>query len=142
MSMLERKDSKDYICLYNTNNWKLIKVIFFSTKKMKFFFLKKFKVENSLDLIDLKWSNDDSILCTWDICLDYKIFFFRIDGKLLFEYKAYEYALGIKNVVFSPLKLVAISSFDQKVRILNLINWKIIGEFDHTIYSSFESVVN
>ena len=49
----------------------------------------------------------------------------------MLRFQAYDYALGIKTVEYSNKSLfVAIGSFDEKIRLLNAITWKEIGELD------------
>ena len=46
------------------------------------------------------------------------------------SYSAYEYGLGIKSVKWSPSsQLLAVGSYDQKVRLLNYYTWKPLMEF-------------
>ena len=41
------------------------------------------------------------------------------------SYSAYDDALGIKTVRWSPTgQLLAVGSFDQKLRVLNCLNWR------------------
>jgi hypothetical protein len=62
------------------------------------------------------WSLDDTSLIVWDSCLEYRIFRYALDGKLLGRYSAYENnALGIKAVCRSRAGIIAVGSYDQKV---------------------------
>lgn len=48
------------------------------------------------------------------------------------KYQPYDYALGIKNVQFCHSgDLVAVGSFDEKIRLINLISLRLITEFEH-----------
>lgn len=64
------------------------------------------------------------------------------NGSLLTSFTAYENALGIKNVRWSPSgQLLAIGSYDGKIRIMNHLTWKIISEFDHPTQMRTERAV-
>jgi WD40 repeat protein len=94
--------------------------------------LHSFEVETE-DLADLKFSPDGKYICAWDSMMDYKLALYRLDGTLVNSYSAYENLLGIKKVQWGPTsQLIAIGSYDSKIRILNRINWKIVDIFDHT----------
>lgn len=97
------------------------------------------------------------------VCPQYKILLYSLDGRLLATYCAYEWALGIKSVAWSPSsQFLAVGSYDGKVstvglrqlttspwgpgltappsqvRILNHVTWKVLTELEHpaTIHSS------
>lgn len=56
-----------------------------------------------------------------------------MDGRCLSKFSAYQYALGVKAVSWSwTSQFLAIGSYDQRVRLLNNISWKMIGDFTHT----------
>jgi hypothetical protein len=51
---------------------------------------------------------------------------------LLLKYQPYDYALGIKVVDFSKRgDIIAIGSYDEKIRLINLITLKLITELEH-----------
>jgi len=116
MAMVERKDCKDYISVYVCATWE---------------HLRQFKVD-STDLTDLAWAPDGSALVIWDNPLDYKLLVYSPDGRLLSRFQAYENALGIRSVSWSPSsQFVSVGSYDQKLRLLNHITWKVMAEFNH-----------
>ena len=44
------------------------------------------------------------------------------------KFEPYNYFLGIKTVKYSnSTQFVAIGSFDEKIRLLNALTWKLIG---------------
>lgn len=46
----------------------------------------------------------------------YNLLLYSVDGRCMATFKAYEYALGIKSVCWSPSsQFLAIGSFDEKV---------------------------
>lgn len=89
-----------------------------------------------------------------------------MDGRCIAYYSAYEFALGIKSVTWSPSsQFLAIGSFDQKAskikfsiefhvsalnqvlylihqcRVLNHITWKVVAEHNHPNTLDTETVV-
>ncbi len=123
MALAERRDCKDFISVFSCSEWQLII---------------NFKVDTN-DLAGLSWSPDGKVLCVWDSVLDYKVFLYSMDGRCLSTYSAYEHALGVKCVRWSPTsQFLAIGSFDQKLRVLNHMTWKTVMEHFHptTIDSS------
>lgn len=116
MALAERRDCKDYISIFDCSLWQL---------------LINFKVDTS-DLAGLCWSPDSKVLCVWDSIMDYKVFLYSMDGRCIATYSAYEHALGVKSVKWSPTsQFLAIGSFDQKLRILNHVTWKTVVEHVH-----------
>ena len=116
MALAERRDCKDHISLFDCSQWQLVR---------------HFPVETS-DLAGLSWSPDAKVLCVWDSVLDYKVFLYSLDGRCLSTFSAYDHALGVKCVRWSPTsQFLAIGSFDQKLRILNHVTWKTVAEHLH-----------
>uniref|UniRef100_A0A3P9J0B4 WD repeat containing, antisense to TP73 n=1 Tax=Oryzias latipes TaxID=8090 RepID=A0A3P9J0B4_ORYLA len=131
MALAERRDCKDYVSIFVCDDWHL---------------LRHFEAETQ-DLSGLEWSPNGCVLAVWESCLEYKMLLYSLDGRLLSTYSAYEWSLGIKSVSWSPSsQFLAIGSFDEKVRILNHITWKIIAQFEHpaiidntkTVYKEIE----
>ncbi|XP_075461025.1 WD repeat-containing protein WRAP73 isoform X2 [Ascaphus truei] len=116
MALAERRDCKDYISIFVCNDWRL---------------LRHFETETH-DLTGIDWAPNGCVLAVWDTCLEYKVLFYSLDGRLLSTYCAYEWSLGIKSVAWSPSsQFLAIGSFDEKVRILNHVTWKPIKQLEH-----------
>ena len=86
----------------------------------------------------MSWSSSGHILCVWDSVLDvslvityqnlvinliqntsfsqYKVLLYSLDGRPLMSYSAYDNALGVKSVVWSPSsQFLSIGSYDQMV---------------------------
>ncbi|KAH9513432.1 WD repeat-containing protein wrap73 [Bulinus truncatus] len=62
----------------------------------------------------------------------YKVVLYSLDGRCLSKFSAYDLALGIKAVTWSPSsQFLAIGSFDEKVRLLNHITWKTVATLSH-----------
>lgn len=128
MALAERRDCKDHVSIFDCSLWELVQ---------------HFPVETA-DLTGLSWSPDGTVLCVWDSILDYKVFLYSLDGRCLSAYSAYEHALGVKCVRWSPTsQFLAIGSYDQKLRILNHVTWKTVAEHLHppTLESGSTAVV-
>lgn len=68
------------------------------------------------DLAGVRWSPDGEVLCVWESSLCYKVLLYSLDGRLISTYSAYEHALGIKSLCWSPSgQFLGVGSYDQKV---------------------------
>ena len=77
-----------------------------------------------LDLCDLMWAPNNNFIVAWDSCLHYKLVPICPFMGLIKSICPYESALGIKIVVFSHnSKLLAVGSFDEKIRLFNALTW-------------------
>jgi WD40 repeat protein len=64
--------------------------------------------------------------------------------RVLSRYSAYENALGVKSVSFNKdtsRVLLAVGSYDQKIRILNALTWRAISELSHPSPFTSETAV-
>ncbi|RDD42428.1 WD repeat-containing protein WRAP73 [Trichoplax sp. H2] len=126
MALAERRDCKDHISILACKSWNL---------------LKNFQIDTN-DMAGLAWSSNGHILCVWDSVLDYKVLLYSLDGRPLMSYSAYDNALGIKSVAWSPSgQFLSIGSYDQMVRLLNNITWKPVARFLHSTSVDSEKVV-
>ena len=126
MALAERRECKDYISIFDCSSWQLCR---------------HFPVDTN-DLAGLMWSPDGRVLCVWDSVLEYMVMIYSLDGRLLASYSAYGHALGVKCVTWSPSsQFLAIGSFDQKLRVLNHITWKIVAEWSHPVTVDHSNVV-
>ncbi|KAL5569800.1 hypothetical protein UlMin_026375 [Ulmus minor] len=115
-----RRDCKDYINLLSCHTWEIMGVFAIDT----------------LNLADIEWSPDDSVIVIWDSPLDYKVLIYSPDGRCLFKYQAYESGLGVKSDSWSPCgQFLAVGSYDQMLRVLNHLTWKTFAEFDAPLSS-------
>lgn len=116
MALVERKETKDYIGIYHTGEWKLVNYIQAET----------------FDLNDITWSPDNSVILCVDTPLEYKLLVFCPAQGLLCKYQPYEYGLGIKSFKFADNSLYcAVGSYDEKLRLFNCLSWKVITELEH-----------
>ena len=129
MALAERRDCKDYLSIFDTEKWNLVRHFSVDTK----------------DLAGLSWSPNGNIICVWESCFTYHLYLYTIDGYCISSYTAYselyQFGLGIKSVTWSPSgQFLAVGSYDQKVRLLNHITWKVIAEYDHVTIVDDSSV--
>lgn len=116
LAVAERRDCKDFVSIFDCTSWQLLKHIDTETD----------------DLGGLQWSPDGNVLCVWESCLMYKVLIFSLDGRCLATYRAYDLALGIKQLQWSSTsQFLAIGSYDEKLRLLNHLTWKAIIELTH-----------
>ena len=67
--------------------------------------------------------------CGW--CRE-QILVYSPDGRCLYKYSAYDNALGLKTVAWSPCgQFLGCGSYDQVVRALNYLTFKPVAEFSH-----------
>ena len=96
--LVQRTDCKEYISLVSCSAWELRSRIAITTQ----------------DLADLAWSPDSSCFVVWDTMLTYKLLVYSSEGLCLASFSAYQDALGIRSLRFSPNgQMLAIGSFDQ-----------------------------
>ena len=99
---------QDYVGIYTTESWELVR---------------HFQVD-SVDLEDLAWSPDDTYLAIWDAPLEYKLLIYSPHGRKLADYQAYDNALGIKGVTWSPSsQFLAVGSYDEVCRVFTTLTW-------------------
>ncbi|KAK6176062.1 hypothetical protein SNE40_014418 [Patella caerulea] len=125
MALAERRDCSDFISIFACDNWTL---------------LKNFECDTE-DLAGVNWSPNDWVLCVWESELKYKVLIYHPDGSCLSKYSAYNWALGIKSISWSPTsQFLVIGSYDEKVRILNNRTWQKLIEFSHPATIDEENV--
>jgi WD40 repeat protein len=118
MALAHRIDCRDTVGIYSTSTWG--KATEFAT--------------GTVDMDDLSWSPDGSVICVSDTELNYSIIIFSPDGKRLSRYSAYENALGVKSVAWNPAgTLLAVGSYDQNARLMTHASWNPIAELVHTV---------
>lgn len=116
MALAERRDCKDYISIFTCSTWELVK---------------HFETDTD-DLTGIEWSPDGRVLGVWECPLTYKVLLYSVDGRCIAKYSAYDNALGVKSIAWSPTsQFLALGSYDEKLRLLNHITWKTVAEHDH-----------
>ena len=70
MALAERRDTKDYVSIFNCDKWSL---------------LSHFEVATN-DLAGLSWSPDGRLLCVCDSIVHYNVLVYSIDGKCVSTY--------------------------------------------------------
>lgn len=126
MLLAERRECKDYCSIFSCDNWQL---------------LKHFEVDTD-NLEGLAWSPNGSTFAVWESPLEYKVLIYSVDGRCINKFQPYKWSLGVRTAEWIPSgQLLAIGSYDQKVRILNHITFKSIMEFDHPLKISSKDLV-
>jgi len=115
LAVAERSNHIDILGIYSVRHWQLIH---------------RFNVEGIADLHDVTWSPDGQHLFCRNSELSYKFAVYSPRGRKVFEYAAYDNALGIRCSAWSPnSKYLAVGSYDDRVRIFNTMTWRIVSEF-------------
>jgi WD40 repeat protein len=119
MTVGHRIDLQDYIGVYATKPWAE---------------LSKFKCakDSGNDLASLQWTPNSAHIVASDSHLMYKFAVYTPAGEVVAFYEAYQQALGLRQVVFhrgaqgtTPIcPLVALGSYDGKVRLLSTTHWQ------------------
>ncbi|XP_075928983.1 WD repeat-containing protein WRAP73-like [Petromyzon marinus] len=126
MALAERRDGTDCVSIFSCSDWQL---------------RQHFKVETE-DLEGLAWSPSGSELCVWDSALQYGVCVYSWEGRPLCRLRAYSWALGVRCVAWNPAgSVLAVGSYDQKVRLLNHVTWQKVAEMVHTSSMNDPSVV-
>ncbi|KAI8930103.1 Quino protein amine dehydrogenase [Entophlyctis helioformis] len=124
-ALAERTDAKDFVSIYECEDWTLLKRWPVATK----------------DLDGIAWSPDGRFIAVWEPCLEYNVFIYHPDGRLVHNYSAYDMGLGIKTVRWSPSgQFLAVGSYDQKCRLLNYYTWKPLIELTHPTNLPFRDI--
>lgn len=122
LAVTERTNHIDILGIYSVKHWQLIH---------------RFNIDGITDLYDIKWSFDDQYILCINNGLLYKFVVYTPRGRKVFEFCAYENALGIRCSDWSKNnQYLSIGSYDNKIRIFNTMTWRIVSEFkcDQTIY--------
>jgi len=116
MALLERRNYKDFVSVFACDGWEMLKHFATDTK----------------DSADLAFSSNGCMIAIWDSKLEYKVAIYSLDGRFISAYSAYDFALGVKCVTWTPSnQFLAIGSYDQQVRLLNNVTWKSVCELKH-----------
>lgn len=116
MAVAERRECRDMVGVYRTEDWALAS---------------HFAVDMQ-DLHHLAWSPDGRALCLWDTPLEYRVCVYSPDGRKLSQYEAYDHALGVKTLSWSPSgQFFAAGSYDQQARVFNTVTYKVLATLPH-----------
>nr|XP_022337622.1 WD repeat-containing protein WRAP73-like [Crassostrea virginica] len=126
MALAERRECKDFISIFACDSWELVK---------------HFETETD-DLAGIEWSPDGRVLAVWESPIKYKILLYTLDGRCVSKFSAYDNALGIKSLAWSPTsQFLALGSYDEKLRVLNHITWNAVATHSHPPTLKEEDVV-
>jgi len=126
MLLAERRDCKDHCSIFACDNWQL---------------LKHFEVDTD-NLDGISWSPNGCTFAVWESPLEYKVLVYNVDGQCVNKFQPSKWSLGVKTVCWpSSGQLLAIGSYDQKIRLLNHITYKLIMDFEHPLKISSKDLV-
>jgi WD40 repeat protein len=70
------------------------------------------------------------------------VFVYNVSGQCISKFQPQKWSLGVKTLNWSPSgQLLAIGSYDQKVRLLNHITYSMIMELEHPLKISSKDLV-
>ncbi|KAF9993581.1 WD repeat-containing protein wrap73, partial [Entomortierella chlamydospora] len=161
MAIVERKECKDYISIYATEDY-------WSRPPLHTFGVNAPEGEGVTaaagikDVDGIVWSPNGHYLLVWENpILELKIAVYFMDGRCVGSYSVAPDidgslsshhtsqgpgsgnttgggGMGVKSVCWHPgSKLVALGGYDQKIRLLNHLTWKPILEFHHSAYIKY-----
>lgn len=117
MALARRVDCRDVISLFSTESWRELVAA----------------PADTADLAGLHWSPNSAYLAVWDSPLEYRVAIYTRDGRHCETFTAYEHALGVRAVAWSPgSQFLAVGSYDEKLRILSHLTWQPLAEFRHS----------
>eukprot|EP00483_Globobulimina_turgida_P006665 UN06675 len=98
LAVTERSNHMDILGIYSVKYWQLIH---------------RFNIDFITDLYDILWSDNDQYILCINNSLLYKFVIYTPRGRKVFEYSAYDNALGIRCFSFSKNnKYLSIGSYD------------------------------
>ncbi|ORX48102.1 YVTN repeat-like/Quino protein amine dehydrogenase [Piromyces finnis] len=127
LAVAGRKDCKDFINIYECNEWSL---------------LKHFVIEDS-DLQEILWSPDGKYLAVINNSLEYNVYIYYPDGRLIKKYTNNKIGLGVKSANWSPsAQILAVGDYEQNVTLLNNYTWDPLIKFSHDTIIEDSTIVN
>ncbi|KAJ2331460.1 WD repeat-containing protein wrap73, partial [Coemansia sp. RSA 2681] len=116
MAVAQRHDYHDFIGLYDTGTWTMVREI---------------AVPDMVDLAGLKWSPDGLHLVAWDMAANFCAVVVNVGGvvkRVITE----DHMLGVRACAWAPsAQLLALSGYDNKIRMLNHLTWRPIATLVH-----------
>ncbi|KAJ2890914.1 hypothetical protein GGI21_006013, partial [Coemansia aciculifera] len=119
MAVAQRHDFRDYIGLYDTQTWTMVREI---------------AVAETVDLAGLEWSPDGLHLVVWDVPANFCLVVVNVGGIVKRVYTEDEEGavLGVRTCRWAPsAQLLAVAGCDQKVRLLSHLTWRPIATLVH-----------
>ena len=128
VAVLHKIDLADHIAVYSMSPWSEIS---------------KFKCkESNNDVMSIQWTPNSAHIIAISSHLQYKVLIYSSSGELISAYEAYTQMLGIRNatihrypcniqngianmVDIPPCPLIALGSYDSKVRLMSSSLWKV-----------------
>ncbi|KAJ2715653.1 WD repeat-containing protein wrap73 [Coemansia spiralis] len=114
MAIAQRHDYHDYVAVYDTEDWRLVREIALDT----------------VDVAGLAWSPDGLHIVAWDTASSYSVAVVNVAGmvKRLTE----DEGLGVRTCAWGPTgQLLALGGHDRRVRILNHLTWRVTATLVH-----------
>jgi hypothetical protein len=113
-----RKQIKDYIEIYDTENYNLVSII----------------PCNTTDLDDISWSKDNSFILVWDNNIyDCKLYIYSLAGNLITINEPYKNYPGITKFNISPNgHYITLGYYDNSIKLIHYLSFKICKELNPT----------
>jgi hypothetical protein len=112
--------------IYSTNDWKLINHLHLDL----------------FDLADIMWMPNGFSILAWDGSANYKLLSICPVMGIEHRFEPNDDGLGIKTIAASHNSIfVCVGSYDEKVRLLNALTWKVIGDVECMATSLHSAVI-
>lgn len=129
----ERREGKDSLSLFETTSWQIVKNFPVCTKNLAGVLWAGSITSPSTATTSTPSAMTGGVLAVWDSPLQYLVALYSMSGHCMARFSAYEMALGVWDVGWAPSgQFLAITSFDNKIRLLNHLTWGVVAEFPHT----------
>mmetsp|Transcript_15976 Transcript_15976/g.29209 ORF Transcript_15976/g.29209 Transcript_15976/m.29209 type:complete len:554 (-) Transcript_15976:128-1789(-) len=117
LAVLHRRECRDSLSIHSTATWKM---------------LIHFPVATT-DADEIAWNSTSDAIVVRDNAIEYAVLVYcPANGDLMGRYSAYENALGVRCMAWSPDGAsLAVGSYDQVCRVLDSASWRPVAEFEH-----------
>lgn len=116
-AVVERRENRDCLNIFTGSDWQLVRHTLLETE----------------DCAGAIWAPHRDCIVLWDSSLYYRVMVLSLDGRVEFDYSAYEHQLGVKCVRWSPSgHLLAVASHDNKVRLFCSQFWTQVHLLEHS----------
>ena len=118
MAIAIRKQIKDYVEIYDSENYSL---------ESSF-------LCNTTDLENISWSKDNSFILVWeDSTYDCKLYIYSLSGNLIMINEPYKNYPGITKFIISPNgHYITLGYYDNTIKLIHYISFKICKEINPT----------